>query len=519
MMKKLLPVGIASFSEMREMDYYYVDKTSLIVRLVKTSRFVFLSRPRRFGKSLTIDTIAELFSGRKELFTGLYAEDNWDWSQSYPVIRLSFASEPERNNLDQLRNSIRKQLKRNARAQEVELEERDLESDLGLAFEDLILNTQEKYQKKVVVLIDEYDKPIIDNLNEREISLEARSLLRSLYSRLKDCASSIRFAMLTGVSKFGQMSLFSGLNHIDDITLKSEYSALCGYTQEELEREFAPELEGVDLDEVRRWYNGYNWKGESVYNPFDILLFFGNHHSYQPYWIQTGGNVSFLYNVIHQQDIQALDIINRTESGNSLLAHTDIGSLSAIPIMFQTGYLTIDKVIPSGSLGESYQLKFPNNEVRVAFNSDLWHWYAKKDTFAQRLQVVEAVRTGDIDKLQAEIRSAFAGIPHNWFRNNDLARYEGFCASCFYMFFASCCTLVRPEDVSTQGQVDLVVGEEGNIFVFEFKMKRAGDAQSALKQIREKKYADKYRASAKQLFEVGVSFDGDTRELAFAVQQ
>ena len=518
MQKKLLPVGIASFSEMREMNYYYVDKTKLIVDLVETSRFVFLSRPRRFGKSLTIDTIAELFAGNKPLFEGLYAENHWNWSQSHPVIRLSFASESEQNNLDQIRNNIRKQLKRNAKSLGVALEKRDLEMDLGSAFEDLILNTQENYQKKVIVLIDEYDKPIIDNLDEREISLEVRSLLRSLYSRLKNCASSIRFAMLTGVSKFGQMSLFSGLNHIDDITLSEEYSALCGYTQEELEREFAPELEGVDLAEVRRWYNGYNWKGESVYNPFDILLFLKNRHSYKPYWIQTGGNVSLLYKAIQREDIQTLDIINRTESGESLLAHTDIGSLSPIPIMFQTGYLTIDKVIPNGSLGESYQLKFPNNEVRVAFNSDLWRWYTKKDMFAQRSRVVEAVRAGDLDQLKTEISSAFAGIPHNWFRNNDIARYEGFCASCFYMFFASCCTLVRPEDVSTQGQVDLVIGEEGNIFVFEFKMKRAGDAQSALKQIREKRYADKYRAETKQIFEVGVSFDGETREVVFAVE-
>ena len=516
MQKKRLPIGVSSFSRIRERGYYYVDKTPLIIQLLMTSDYIFLSRPRRFGKSLTIDTIAELFAGNKPLFEGLYAENHWDWDDVYPVIRLSFAGEPEQGKIEALRVSIKDNIVDNALRLDVKLEEEDLNAGLGRAFKYLITKTQQKYGKQVVVLVDEYDKPIIDNLEDEEIALEVRAILKSLYSQLKALESSIRFAMLTGVSKFGQMSLFSGLNHIKDITLNEEYSALCGYTQEELEREFAPELEGVDLAEVRRWYNGYNWKGESVYNPFDILLFF-EEKAYKPYWIQTGGNVSLLYKAIQREDIQTLDIINRTESGESLLAHTDIGSLSASPIMFQTGYLTIDKVMPNGSLGESYQLKFPNNEVRVAFNSDLWRWYTQKDMFAQRSRVVEAVRAGDLDQLKAEISSAFAGIPHNWFRNNDIARYEGFCASCFYMFFASCCTLVRPEDVSTQGQVDLVIGEEGNIFIFEFKMKRAGDAQSALKQIREKRYADKYRAEAKQLFEVGVSFDGETREVVFAV--
>ena len=515
MQEKLLPIGVSNLSDIRRMNCYYVDKTPWIVKLLTTSKFIFLSRPRRFCKSLTIDTIAELFSCNKKLFEGLYAEEHWDWDDVYPVIRLSFGGLEMKGDIANLMQYIRFHLELNETRLGVRVRD-DIRNNEGLMLADLIIQTQQKYGKQVVILIDEYDKPIIDNLENEALALKVRETLRSLYLQLKDFPSSIRFAMLTGVSKFGQMSLFSGLNHIKDITLSEEYSALCGYTQEELEHEFAPELDGVDLAEVRRWYNGYNWQGESVYNPFDILLFF-EEKAYKPYWIQTGGNVSLLYKAIQREDIQTLDIINRTESGESLLAHTDIGSLSAIPIMFQTGYLTIDKVIRD-SEGESYQLKFPNTEVRQAFNKTLWNWMMDRDTRSQRRKVVSSLIAGDLDQLKTEISSAFAGIPHNWFRNNDIARYEGFCASCFYMFFASCCTLVRPEDVSTQGQVDLVIGEEGNIFIFEFKMKRAGDAQSALKQIREKRYADKYRAEAKQLFEVGVSFDGETREVVFAVE-
>lgn len=307
MTRKLLPIGLTSLADIRKTNCYYVDKTPLIVELLTTLRYVFLSRPRRFGKSLTIDTIAELFSGNKALFEGLYAEKHWDWNQTYPVIRLSFAGLDMQGDTENIKQHIRFLLKLNEASLNVHIHE-DIQNQVGLMLADLILQTQQKYGKQVVVLIDEYDKPIIDNLNNTDIVLEIRDILKSLYSQLKDFAPSIRFAMLTGVSKFGQMSLFSGLNHLNDITLRKKYSDLCGYTQAELEKVFAPELENVDLEQLKHWYNGYNWTGESVYNPFDILSFFDNDNLYQSYWISTGGNTSFLYQAIQKHQFSVLDM-------------------------------------------------------------------------------------------------------------------------------------------------------------------------------------------------------------------
>lgn len=517
MTRKLLPIGLTSLADIRARNCYYVDKTPLIVELLTTSSYVFLSRPRRFGKSLTIDTIAELFSGNKALFKGLYAEKHWDWNQTYPVIRLSFAGLDMQGDIENLKQHIRFLLKLNETSLNVHIHE-DIQNQVGLMLADLILQTRQKYGKQVVVLIDEYDKPIIDNLNNTDIVLEIRDILKSLYSQLKDLAPSIRFAMLTGVSKFGQMSLFSGLNHLNDITLRKKYSDLCGYTQAELEKVFAPELENVDLEQLKHWYNGYNWTGESVYNPFDILSFFDNDNLYQSYWISTGGNTSFLYKAIQNYQFSVLDM-KRSVGVGALMSSMDVGSLSPLSIMFQTGYLTIDQVVME-TTGANYTLKFPNKEVRLAFNNELWRWYLPlnmESVSTQQSNLVQALRQGDIEQLQQVIRSAFASLPHDWYRKNEIAHYEGHWASAFYMFFASCCEEVKAEEATSLGRADMVVMEGGNVYIFEFKMTHAGNANSALAQIKEKHYAEKYRATAKQIFEIGVSFNAESKTLEFAV--
>ncbi len=265
--KKLLPTGIQTFADIRNGDYYYVDKTPYILEFAK-ERAVFLSRPRRFGKSLTIDTLAELFSGNKALFTGLYAEDNWDWQTKYPVIRIGF-TEGQIDSVDMLTKEIHKQLASN-------------EKKYQLATS-LIQNLAKKHQSKVVLLVDEYDKPMLDNINKPHI-LEIRDVLRDLYSVIKGQDAHLRFSMLTGVSKFSKVNIFSGLNSPTDISLKRKYSALCGYTQKELEEVFAPELIDVDMEKIQHWYNGYNWTGESVYNPYDVLLFL-QEHTYKAHWL------------------------------------------------------------------------------------------------------------------------------------------------------------------------------------------------------------------------------------------
>ena len=270
MQRKKLPIGIQTFAKIREDNHYYIDKTPMAYQLVTEGSHYFLSRPRRFGKSLFLDTLAELWTGNEVLFQGLWIHDKWDWSVSYPVIRIGFGGGVMMNVETQLPNKIAEQMRINA-------ERLGLNIELGEAetcFANLIRAAEAKTGQKVVILIDEYDKPILDNLTKPELAKAMRDELRNLYSVIKDLDASIRFVFLTGVSKFSKVSLFSGLNNLRDITLSAEYSAICGYTDHDINTVFAPELVGLDREQIREWYNGYNWLGESVYNPFDVLLLF-----------------------------------------------------------------------------------------------------------------------------------------------------------------------------------------------------------------------------------------------------
>ena len=309
-MRKKLPIGIQTFAEIRQEGHYYVDKTPQILRLLDEGKYYFLSRPRRFGKSLLIDTIAELFEGNQALFEGLYAEPRWDWSQQFAVIRISFGKG---------------------------------------------------------VLVDEYDKPILDNITEPDIAREMRDGLRNLYSVIKDEDAHIRFALLTGVSKFSKVSLFSGLNNLRDITVSTEYSALCGYTDQDVDTVFAPELPGLDRDEIRRWYNGYNWTGTSVYNPFDLLLLF-QEREFRPYWFETG-TPTFLVEVLTQRGTFTPEL-GQWLTMDSLLSTFDVDEMSSEALLFQSGYLTIGSQFKMGARTE-YTLKYPNLEVESSLNSAL----------------------------------------------------------------------------------------------------------------------------------------------------
>ncbi|MDR2451050.1 MAG: AAA family ATPase, partial [Candidatus Accumulibacter sp.] len=263
MPRKKLPIGIQTFAKIREADYYYVDKTPFALKLIEEGTAYFLSRPRRFGKSLFLDTLAELLAGNEPLFRGLYCHDKWDWTRKYPVIRLSFggglAKSPEA-----LDASIRFQLDTQAERLGVPL----ADNRTPMQFASLILKAEARFGQRVAVLVDEYDKPILDNLTNSGLAREMRDGLRNLYSVIKDQDAHIQFAFLTGVSKFSKVNIFSGLNNLNDITLDRRYSDLCGYTEADVDTVFAPELEGLDRDKIRHWYNGYNWRGETVYNPF-----------------------------------------------------------------------------------------------------------------------------------------------------------------------------------------------------------------------------------------------------------
>ena len=270
MNKRLLPIGIQTFREIRERECYYVDKTAYIRRLVDEGKHYFLSRPRRFGKSLFLDTLKEVFEGNETLFAGLSIHDHWDWSVRHPVLRLSFGS----GNFKvpgYVEDTLMEQLAAAERRSEVV-------SEYATApgrFASLLEALHSQAGQPVAVLIDEYDKPILDALEVPDIARANRDFLRGLYAVIKDCDAHVRFTFITGVSKFSKVSLFSGLNNLTDITLEPEYSAICGYSDADLDAVFAPELPGLDRDQIRDWYNGYRWLGEEkVYNPFDILLLF-----------------------------------------------------------------------------------------------------------------------------------------------------------------------------------------------------------------------------------------------------
>lgn len=311
MARKKLPLGIQTFRDIRDPkeNYVYIDKTDFAFRMIENGKYYFLSRPRRFGKSLFLDTLSEIFKGHKEYFEGLSIYDKWNWNEEYPVIKMSFAGGGFRSE-DYIREIIYSILNENC--QNLGIDHEQCYSKVpGIYFQRLIHHTYKKYNQKVVVLIDEYDKPVLDNMGheDKTISYQARDILRDLYSAVKDSDQYLRFVFLTGVSKFSKLNLFSGLNNLEDITMDEQYAVITGYTHNDLKEKFSDYTENVDLGKVKKWYNGYNYFGEPVYNPYDILLFFAKGAEYKNYWWQTG-NPSFLIEILKQRKHYLPDLEN-----------------------------------------------------------------------------------------------------------------------------------------------------------------------------------------------------------------
>ncbi|NEX21885.1 ATP-binding protein [Thiorhodococcus mannitoliphagus] len=500
-----LPIGIQTFSKLREDGCYYVDKTPLMLKLVEEGTHYFLSRPRRFGKSLLIDTLAELFEGNEPLFRGLYAHERWDWSRRTPVIRLSFAEGVLHSRAD-LDAKIEELLAEN----ETRLAASGAALSLSGRFSQLIRQAHALTGERVVVLVDEYDKPILDNLTRPEIAREMRDGLRNLYSVIKGQDAHIRFAFLTGVSKFSKVSIFSGLNNLNDITVDAEYSALCGYTEHDLETVFAPEVEGLDRDEIRRWYNGYNWTGESVYNPFDVLLLFQK-RQFRPWWFETG-TPRFLVDVLTERGYFTPNLAYR-QTSLELLSTFDVEQINSDALLFQTGYLTIHKVEEPLTGYWVYTLGYPNHEVETSLNAALLIGYGVDGqcAFANRLQLLRLLETGDRAGLHGLFDAFFASIPSDWFRNNPIARYEGYYASVFYSYFAALGLDIVLEDASRGGRLDMAVRFKGQVYLFEFKVVELEPEGRALQQIKDRGYADKYRADGQPIHLIGVEFSRERR--------
>ena len=500
-LRKKLPIGIQTFAKIREGGgaYYYVDKTPHILRLIDEGSHYFLSRPRRFGKSLLLDTLAELFEGRRELFEGLHADAHWDWSQRFPVIRISFGGGVLRNRaeLDQRLNELLRSL---ARRFGIEC----ADSSVQGRFSELIQTLHARSGQRVVVLIDEYDKPILDNITDSAIAREMRDGLRNLYSVIKDEDSHIRFAMLTGVSKFSKVSLFSGLNNLRDITVSSEFSSICGYTDEDVDTVFAPELPGLDREEIRLWYNGYNWTGKSVYNPFDLLLLL-QERELKPYWFETG-TPTFLVDLLLQRQTFAPDL-EQFVALESLLSSFDVDEIATEALMFQAGYLTIGSVQRIGGQPR-YTLRYPNQEVRSSLNNVLLRRYLPDNAAVMRNtgRLYELLLANDFSGLRTLFTAFFASIPNDWYRNSPIARFEGYYASVFYSHFASLGLDIRLEDVTNKGRIDMTVLFNANIYLFEFKVVEQLPEGRALQQIKDRGYADKYRARSEPIHLIGIEF-------------
>ena len=507
-----LPIGRQTFAEVREGGFVYVDKTAYALKLANAGKMYFLARPRRFGKSLFLDTLRNLFEAKRELFQGLHAEANWEWKIKYPVIKLDMSG--GFRNADELSSMLADDLRYAAGNMGIELAQHNETSRL---FKDLLRKAHKHYGRKVVVLVDEYDKPMLDNIDDMELAEQMRDRLRGFYSIIKVADEHLRFVMLTGVSKFAKVSIFSGLNNLKDISLNPDYGSVCGYTEDDLNEVFAQHLQGVDREQLRQWYNGYNFLGDKlVYNPHDILHFidrsqsFGQPH-FRSYWFETG-TPSFVIDLIARDKLLAHQI-EPAEASEELLNSSPVDKLKLMAVLFQSGYLTIDKVINSDIVGRNrYRLKYPNYSVRSALQDQIFSYYTAGDgTVNYQAAMESALIDARLDVMESELKRLFASIASDNYRKNDIAHFEGYYAAVVYCFFVGMGFDVVAEDASNLGRVDLTIQIAGNTYIVEFKVvKRKAKSNSALQQIIKQGYAAKYSGS---VYQIGIEFSETRRNI------
>ncbi len=513
---KNLPIGIQSFEEIRT-DYIYVDKTEYIYDLTKAGKYLFLSRPRRFGKSLLVDTLRCLFEGKRELFEGLWIYNKWNFNDRYPVIKIDMGMLDSRN-IDEFSISLKNFFKGLYEGFGIEdrfenyLSPKDLMANLVLAL-------NRKYNTKVVILLDEYDKPIIDNIEKKEYAVEIRDYLRSFYEVFKSLDNYIKFFFMTGVSKFSRVSLFSGLNNLKDISLYPQYGTLLGYTDDEITLYFKDYLDGINREIMRYWYNGYNFLGsDKVYNPFDVLQFLKS-KKYQNYWFRTG-TPSFLIKVLKERNEEP-DIpgIENVELSADMLDTFDVYTMPFETLLWQTGYLTIKEEIED-IRGILYRLGIPNYEVRVSLNREfLFNYLNAIDVREEGILVNKLWKSfeqKDVEGFVDIVKSLFAGIPYS---NVPLTRYEDYYKSVLYAFLMGAGFEVQVEDITDKGRIDLTVKlpiiykKESPIFVIELKVVKKKEG-TALKQIKEKRYYEKYKHYS-SLYIIGMEFDKENKEFVY----
>jgi hypothetical protein len=498
-----LPVGRQYFASIRKDNAIYVDKTAYIYNLCHPADSAyFLSRPRRFGKSLTLDTISELFSGNKALFEGLWIADKWDWTETYPVIRMSLDAIGHKIGLEE---ALVKNLNKTARRFGETLEN----TNAGLAFDELIEKVVEKTGKQVVILIDEYDRPIVDYIDPYNLSKanEQRDILKDFFSILKDASNHIRFLLITGVSKFSKVSIFSELNHLSDLTLDPRYAALCGYTQQELEHFFDPYLKVMPeetLEKMKLWYNGYSWDAQTfVYNPFSVLNFFQT-RTYRNFWFETG-TPTFLVKLLRKRFNYTLE---ETEVSNLILESFRLEEFDALDvnsILLQTGYLTIKEKTPY----DTFILNYPNKEVKHSFGQFLLSEYTHTPvTVPYGANILRASEHNNLADVIAIINNLIKSVPDQ----NYIKDKEKFFHAIIHLIFTMVGSDPRSEMHTGIGRMDTVIITPNRVFVFEFKMNET--AKEAIQSIKDRAYADSLKHLNKPITGVGVAFSTETKGVA-----
>lgn len=518
------PVGIQSFEKIRREEYLYVDKTDIIHKLVSEGVYYFLSRPRRFGKSLTISTIEALFKGKRELFKGLAIDSlDWDW-QPHEVLHLDLNTQNYREN-ESLANILDWHLDRWERQYGIKTVASSFES----RFSNVILKAFEISGRGVVILVDEYDKPLLANISNPERRDRFRNQLQSFYGVLKSLDQYIRFGMLTGVSRFSKVSIFSSLNNLNDISLTNKFNSICGITDPELSEYFAEGMEEMarklDMttnqvhDELKANYDGYHFSksGSDIYNPFSLLNTF-YHNEFGSYWLATG-TTSSLLDVLNV-DTYPIRELEGCRCSENMLNGADIFLSDPIPFFFQTGYLTIKGYDPEF---QEFTLGLPNREVAQGFNDVvLKTWMRRSEPTSLISTFVRDVREGHVEAFMDKLQSFFAGIPYDHaaaskhsgeeeyseLRGDREVHYQ----NVMYVIMRLMGFYTHTEFRTSRGRIDMLVETTDYIYVMEFKLDST--AEEALKQIDEKGYTLPFRTSGKMIFKIGANFDTKTRRMS-----
>jgi hypothetical protein len=518
-MNRKLPISIQDFVSLREDGFCYVDKTAHIHRLITGSgRAFFLSRPRRFGKSLLCSTLGAIFEGRRDLFGEIaghpaLAINSLDWAwKKHPVIRLDLNPGNYSNGTDVLFTNLNRNMEHCAQKYGVSVSG---ESSAD-RFARLIYTLKNHFSERVVVIIDEYDKPLLNTMDNPTIHTKMRDELKGFYGVLKSSDEYLKFVFLTGVTKFSHVSVFSDLNQLVDLTLEPKYAGLCGITQDELEQNFMPEIEEIlqntgnnrelYLEKLRRFYNGYRFSKNplKVYNPFGLLKHFNSDGEFLTYWYESG-TPTFLIKLILNQKINILDLNNLQVSYADFKKY-DIETMQAVSLLYQSGYLTISDYEEEPNL---FTLDYPNEEVRASFAQSLLEMYApsSEDTFrALCTRLPLALHKGDVEAAMNMLQSFLASIPYDIIKER-----ENYYQTAIHLIFSMLGLNSRPELRISSGRIDALVETKNNVYCFEFKLNESAD--EALAQIETKDYLLPWKESGKKLFKIGVEIDHKKRNI------